>query len=74
MTESDWQERVKGLLKAELKRRGVSYKQLADKLKELGVDENDRNIANKLARGGFSAVFLVQCLEAIGCNTVQLQA
>jgi 3-mercaptopyruvate sulfurtransferase SseA len=74
MTESDWQERVKGLLKAELKRRGVSYKQLADKLKELGVDENDRNIANKLARGGFSAVFLVQCLEAIGCESVHLTA
>jgi 3-mercaptopyruvate sulfurtransferase SseA len=74
MTEDDWQERVKGLLKAELKRRGVSYKQLAEKLKELGVDENDRNIANKLARGGFSAVFMVQCLEAIGCNTVQLHS
>jgi 3-mercaptopyruvate sulfurtransferase SseA len=74
MTESDWQERVKGLLKAELKRRGVSYKQLAGKLEELGVHENDRNIANKLARGGFSAVFLIQCLEAIGCNTVQLRA
>jgi 3-mercaptopyruvate sulfurtransferase SseA len=74
VTESDWQERVKGLLKAELKRRNVSYKQLADKLKELGVDENDRNIANKLARGGFSAVFLVQCLEAIGCQSVQLMA
>jgi 3-mercaptopyruvate sulfurtransferase SseA len=72
MTESDWQERVKGLLKAELKRRNVSYKQLAEKLKELGVDENDRNIANKLARGGFSAVFLVQCLEAIGCDSVHL--
>ena len=72
MTEGDWQEQVKGLLKAELKRRGVSYKQLAEKLKELGVDENDRNIANKLARGAFSAVFMVQCLEAIGCSAVQL--
>jgi 3-mercaptopyruvate sulfurtransferase SseA len=72
MTESDWQERVKGLLKAELKRRGVGYKELAEKLGKLGIQTNDRNIANQLARGGFSAVFLVQCLEAIGCETVQL--
>lgn len=72
MTDSDWQERVKGLLKAELKKRGISYKQLAGMLEELGVHENDRNIANKLARGGFSAVFLVQCLSAIGCETVHL--
>ena len=74
MTEGDWQERAKGLLKAELKRRGVGYKELADKLRKLGVDENDRNIANKLARGGFSAVFLLQCLEAVGCETVHLKA
>lgn len=74
MTERDWQAQVKGLLKAELKKRGVSYKQLAVKLDELGVHESDRNIANKLARGGFSAVFLVQCLLAIGCDTVNLGA
>jgi 3-mercaptopyruvate sulfurtransferase SseA len=60
------------LLKAELKRRDVSYKQLAEKLDKLGIQESDRNIANKLARGGFSAVFLVQCLSAIGCDTVHL--
>jgi 3-mercaptopyruvate sulfurtransferase SseA len=72
MTESYWQERAKGLLKSELKKRGISYKQLADMLAELGIDESDRNIANKLARGGFSAVFLIQCLSAIGCHTVHL--
>ena len=74
VTENDWQDRAKGLLKAELKRRGVGYKELAQKLGKLGVHETDRNIANKLARGGFSAVFLLQCLEAIGCHSVQLTA
>ncbi len=70
--EQHWQERAKGLLKAELKRRGVSYKQLADKLGEIGIHETDRNIANKLARGGFSAVFMIQCLDAIGCDVIRL--
>jgi Domain of unknown function (DUF6471) len=74
MTDSDWQERAKGLLKAELKKRGLGYKQLAEKLREIGVEENDRNLANKLARGGFSAVFLMQCLTAIGCHTLHLDA
>ena len=72
MVEIDWQARVKGLLKAELKKRGIGYKQLADMLSEFGVRESDRNIANKLARGGFSAVFLVQCLSAIGCEALRL--
>ena len=31
------------------------------------------NIRNKLARGKFTAVFLIQCLEAIGCHTPRLQ-
>jgi hypothetical protein len=29
-------------------------------------------LRNKVARGGFSAVFFVQCLKAIGCQTVRL--
>jgi pyruvate/oxaloacetate carboxyltransferase len=69
----EWQEYVKGVLKAELKRRNISYKDLAGKLEPLGLSETERNIANKIARGGFTAVFFVQCLEAIGCHTVRLR-
>lgn len=72
MAEADWQERAKGLLKAELAKRGIGYKGLAMKLRELGIDENDRNIANKVSRGGFSAVFLLQCLAAINCTSLHL--
>jgi Domain of unknown function (DUF6471) len=68
----DWQAQVKGVLKAELKRRNVSYADLAEKLAAIGVKDNERNIANKIARGSFTAVFFVQCLEAIGCTTVHL--
>jgi Domain of unknown function (DUF6471) len=68
----DWQAQVKGILKAELKRRNVSYADLADKLAKLGIKETDRNIANKIARGSFTAVFFVQCLEAIGAQTIHL--
>ena len=72
MPDKEWQDRVKGILKAELKRRGVSYKQLAEKLAEIGVNESERNINNKISRGGFTAVFFVQCLTAIGCHTLHL--
>ena len=67
-----WDARVKNMLKAELKRRGVSYKELADKLAALGVQETEPNIRNKLARGKFTAVFMVQVLAAIGANEVRL--
>jgi len=68
----EWQGLVKGILKAELKRKNVSYRQLAEKLGEIGVQETELNIKNKLSRGGFSAVFFVQCLSAIGAREIRL--
>lgn len=69
----DWQAQVKGLLKGELKRRNLSYADLADKLAAVGVKDNERNISNKIGRGRFTAVFFVQCMEAIECNTIHLK-
>ena len=72
MSDTVWEAKVKGLLKAELKRRGVTYAQLVEKLAAIGVVDSEPNIRNKLARGKFTAVFLVQCLEAIGASSLRL--
>lgn len=69
---AEWEAKVKGLLKAELKRRNVSYNQLVEKLAAIGVKETEPNIRNKLARGKFTAVFLIQCCEAIGATELRL--
>lgn len=71
-TDKEWQDRVKGLLKAELKRRNLSYRDLAEKLAGIGVSDSELNIKNKISRGGFTAAFLIQCLEAIGATTLRL--
>lgn len=71
-SEQQWDERVKALLKAELKRRNVSYMELVDRLGSVGVHETEPNVRNKIARGKFTAVFLLQCLEAIGVKTLRL--
>ncbi len=72
VTDSNWAHKVKGLLKGELKKRHIGYKELAEKLQEMGIPETERNINNKISRGGFTAVFFVQCLTAIGCHTLRL--
>ncbi len=69
---TDWEARAANLLKAELKRKGVTYAQLVEKLGEIGVAEKEVNIRNKLARGKFSAAFMLACLEAIGTNDLRL--
>jgi hypothetical protein len=68
----EYEERAKNLLKAELKRRGIGYRDLADKLTAMGLPETERNLANKISRGGFTAAFLVQCLEAMGARDVRI--
>jgi 3-mercaptopyruvate sulfurtransferase SseA len=72
MDENAWSAYVKRLLKAELKRKGITYKQLAQKLAALGISETEMNVKNKIGRGGFSAAFLVQCLAAIGTHVIRL--
>lgn len=71
--EKEWEDRVKGLLKAELKRRNVTYAELVGKLADIGVHDSEPNIRNKISRGKFTAVFFIQCLEAVGCQSLRLQ-
>jgi 3-mercaptopyruvate sulfurtransferase SseA len=71
-TTRDWQAQAKGIIRGELKRRNLNYKDLADRLQALGVRETERNIANKISRGGFTATFLLQCMEAIGVQNIHL--
>jgi hypothetical protein len=68
----EYETKAKNLLKGELKRRGVTYAQLVEKLAQLGVHDNERNLNNKISRGGFSAAFLLQCLDAIGAERLSL--
>lgn len=70
--EEHWDTRVKAILKAELKRKGVTYAQLVERLDAIGVKETEPNIRNKLARGKFSAVFFMQCLVAIGTRDLRI--
>lgn len=72
MPDIDWTGKVKGLLKAELKRRDVTYADLVERLSDIGIKDTEVNIRNKIARGGFTAMFFVQCLKAIGCDVVRL--
>jgi len=62
--------KAKNLLKGELKRRGITYAQLAERLGDIGVHETEKNLNNKIARGGFSAAFMLQCFEAIGGKSI----
>lgn len=71
-SDDEWVNLVKGTLRAEMTRRAITYEQLSERLAEFGVKDTPVNLRNKVARGGFSAVFFVQCLRAIGVSEIRL--
>ena len=70
--QTEWETKAANLLKAELKRKGVTYAQLVEKLGAIGITEREVNVRNKLSRGKFSAAFLLQCLSALKTDTLHL--
>lgn len=71
-TDAEWSDRAKNLLRSELKRKGVTYAQLSDLLDKIGVQENEKNIANKISRGVFTMAFFLQCMAAIEVTELRL--
>lgn len=70
--ERDWNKHAVGILKAEVKRRHLSYRDLAERLTAMGISESERNVTNKINRGTFTAAFFLQCLEALECKVLRL--
>ncbi|HEY2749834.1 DUF6471 domain-containing protein [Phenylobacterium sp.] len=68
----DWVVFTKGLLRAAMMRKGVTYKGLVERLAAIGVRETEANLRNKISRGGFTGTFLIQCLVAMDISTLRL--
>jgi hypothetical protein len=71
--EREWAEKTHRFVKAELKRANVTYEELANRLRAMGLQETKVSIASKLSRAGFSASFFLATMKAIGRQTVNLE-
>jgi len=65
---NDYYAEASRILKAELARRDIGYKDLA----RLVPDENYVQLKTKINRGSFSAGFLIKVLRAIGATEVDI--
>lgn len=70
--EETWNEKASNILKSILTRRNVKYYELAIKLKEMGIEETQGSISNKISRGTFSFAFFMQCMEALEIKEIRL--
>lgn len=69
---TDWEAKARGIIRAEMAKQGITYSQLVEKLDSIGVQEDERNLRNKVSRGKFTAAFMLQCLKALGAVGLQL--
>ena len=74
MTSRDWQAQAKGLIRSELARRNLGYNDLAERLAEIGIKENGRNLSNKVNRGTFTVAFLLQVMAVLGVKNLPLDS
>jgi hypothetical protein len=71
--ETELADRASRFLKAELKRANVTYAELAERLKEHGLQgETEASIKAKLKRGTFPATFFLAVMAAIGVAAVAI--
>lgn len=70
--EREWGEKASRFLKAELKRADLTYKELAYRLNQHGLDETETTITGKLARGTFATTFFLACLAVLDLEGVSL--
>lgn len=69
---ADWSAYAKGILRAEMSRRSISYADLVKLLAEAGVKDSEANLRNKVSRGSFTAAFMLQCLSVMGVKALHL--
>ena len=72
-TEKELANKTARFIKAEMKRAGVTYAELAQRLETHGLRETEAAIANKLSRGTIAATFLLATLAALEMEGVRLE-
>lgn len=73
-SEEELRDRLSSFVKAELKRRKLTYADLATKLRAHGMkEESETTIKAKLKRGAFAATFLVATLAALEMEGMRLE-
>lgn len=67
-TNKHWQAKAKKLIKLEMLKRDIGYRALSELLLAVGTVETPGNLKTKINRATFSAAFLLQVLDVIGCE------
>ncbi|TGY89254.1 hypothetical protein E5163_09045 [Marinicauda algicola] len=63
---------LRGVIRGEMARQQITYKELLERLNRIGVEDTENNLRNKIGRGKFSAMLFMQCLEVLGVDHIRI--
>lgn len=63
---------VRAAIRVEMARYQITFGDLAQRLCEVGWDESEKNLRNKVALGEMSAAAFLLCLKLMGCKSAQI--
>ena len=73
MSETNFKKEASKIIKVEITKQDLDYEQLAQKMKDIGIEETKANIANKLHRGTFSFAYALAIFKALGLKKLNLE-
>lgn len=62
----------RNIIKAEMKRKGVSVKEMCTLLSDEGEILIETSFNNKISRGNFSALFFVKCMRVLKVSEIKI--
>lgn len=62
---AEYEKKAQQMIRDAMRGADVTIAELAERLNAMGVEISSGGMANKISRGGFSAAFLLQCLDAL---------
>ena len=70
--EKEWAVKASRFIRAEVKRAGIGYRELAERLNAHGLQETEDSISAKLSRGTFAVTFFLAVLAVLEREGVRL--
>lgn len=69
-----WRAKASSIIRNAMSHRRIDYAQMSDRLAKIGVFEDECSLRDKIHSGAFSAVFFLQCLDALHIKRLIIEA
>ena len=68
----EWAKLIRQIIRSQMALHDVSYFELRRRLADIGTQQTEANLRNKVSKGTLGAQLFVQILMVVGCKSLEL--